>query len=442
MSLATNNDRARQLARTLLYEGYILYPYRASAIKNRHKWTFGTLYPERCAAVRGGSESSYAQAQVLLHANQETMLRVQLQFLQLVEIPVAHSAMTHTAHVEKPLVLDSNERDIEREVNAEFELQQALKERSELLFSFPATIVGRQQSNALGQQIDAFPSDQRSLEGSLAVSAEACDSNVFKITVGWRNLTPIGDSSEAQTELLDCMLSAHVILSTRDGEFVSLLDPSAEFREYSAQCENIGTFPVLAGDSEEADTFLCSPIALYDYPQVAPESAGDFFDATEIDELLTLRVLTLTDEEKKEMRTGDPRAAEILERTESLAFQHLSDLHGAVRSLKTVKANNEKTFGLSHHEADKGSIVRKGDRVRLLPNRRADILDIALAGRVGIVEAIEQDYDNRTHIAVVMEDDPGADLGFLRQPGHRFFFAPDEVELIPENHNHGDSNDR
>jgi hypothetical protein len=74
--------------------------------------------------------------------------------------------------------------------------------------------------------------------------------------------------------------------------------------------------------------------------------------------------------------------------------------------------------------------VRAGDRVRLRPRGRADILDLALAGKTATVEAIEQDFDGRTYLAVTVDDDPGRDLGALRQPGHRFFFSPEEVEPL------------
>jgi hypothetical protein len=76
------------------------------------------------------------------------------------------------------------------------------------------------------------------------------------------------------------------------------------------------------------------------------------------------------------------------------------------------------------------SEIRKGDRVRLRPRARADILDLALAGKTATVEAIEQDYDGRAYLAVTVDDDPGRDLGALRQPGHRFFFLPEEVEPL------------
>jgi hypothetical protein len=94
---------------------------------------------------------------------------------------------------------------------------------------------------------------------------------------------------------------------------------------------------VLVGEEGEHDTVLSSPIILPDYPQVAPESPGDLFDSTEIDQMLVLNILSLTDEEKREMRDSDPRAREILERTESLSEDQLMRLHGAIREMSVVR---------------------------------------------------------------------------------------------------------
>jgi hypothetical protein len=80
-----------------------------------------------------------------------------------------------------------------------------------------------------------------------------------------------------------------------------------------------------------------------------------------------------------------------------------------------------------------GVDVKPGDRVRIWPQKSADIMDMALKGKVAIIEAIERDFDDQVHLAVVMEDDPGRDLGMLRQPGHRFFFSPEEVEPLSLN---------
>lgn len=118
---------------------------------------------------------------------------------------------------------------------------------------------------------------------------------------------PSGSIARRDEALPQSLVSAHILLGITDGEFVSLLDPPLEFSDSVATCKNTGVFPVLAGEEPGRDILFCSPIILYDYPKIAPESEGDFFDGTEMDEMLTLRVLTLSDAEKDEIRNGDPR---------------------------------------------------------------------------------------------------------------------------------------
>jgi hypothetical protein len=95
---------------------------------------------------------------------------------------------------------------------------------------------------------------------------------------------------------------------------------------------------------------------------------------------------------------------------------------------------NEWNFEADHTPLDFVTIfgvdVRVGDAVRLWPQKTADIMDMALKGKSAIVEAIEKDYDDNIHLAVVVEDDPGREFGMLRQPGHRFFFSPEEIEPL------------
>jgi hydrogenase maturation protease len=131
-------------------------------------------------------------------------------------------------------------------------------------------------------------------------------------------------------------VSTHTILEVRGGEFVSLLDPPESCATLAAACRNVGTWPVLVGEPGEKDTMLSAPIILYDYPAIAPESPGDLFDATEIDEILTLRILTLTEDEKRAMAGVDRRARALLERTESMTREQLMGLHGTVRNLRPL----------------------------------------------------------------------------------------------------------
>ncbi|MGH3147947.1 MAG: hypothetical protein ACRDTR_19320, partial [Rubrobacter sp.] len=152
----------------------------------------------------------------------------------------------------------------------------------------------------------------------------------------------------------------------------------------------------------------------------------------------TLSILALTDEEKDEMRATDPRAREILDRSEALTEEDLMGLHGAVRGFQTLRGGEQidpfEVEGLERRaplSVTVGGVeVRSGSRVRLWPKAGRDIFDIALSGKAAIVEKIEQDYEDRILLAVSVEDDPGREMVDLPVLGHRFFFSPEEVEPL------------
>jgi hypothetical protein len=130
----------------------------------------------------------------------------------------------------------------------------------------------------------------------------------------------------------DAMIATHTILRVSGGEFLSMIDPPAIYQALAGECKNIRTWPVLAGERGQHQTMLSSPIIVYDYPEIADESPGDLYDSTEIDEILSLRILTLTDDEQREIRESGERARGLLERTQSLAAEELMKLHGRMRS--------------------------------------------------------------------------------------------------------------
>ena len=238
--------------------------------------------------------------------------------------------------------------------------------------------------------------------------------------------------------LLRSLVSTHVVLGVLQGAFVSLMDPGEPMQEAAAGCRNVGVWPVLVGTEGDNDTMLASPIILYDYPQIAPESPGDLFDGTEIDEILTLRILTMTESEKQEVIASDERGRALLARTESLAREQLLGLHGTFRGLRPV-ASEAAAFATWPDDRPRldcvhvGAVeVRQGTRVRLRPRGRADIFDSALEGKTATVQSIEQDFEDRILLSVTVDDDPGKDLGAEGKPGHRFFFRPDEVEPLGE----------
>ena len=190
-----------------------------------------------------------------------------------------------------------------------------------------------------GRAVGAIIRRRGSLEPSVTISAERLGDDLWKVRVEVENRTPTPLEALRLEAQLGALASAHVLLAAHSGGFISLLDPPESFASAVAGCRNAGVWPVLVGTEGERDLMLASPIILYDYPQIAPESDGDFCDGTEIDEMLVLRVMTLTDDEKRAMRSVDRRAREILERTETLAHSNLMHLHGTIRGLREVSGS-------------------------------------------------------------------------------------------------------
>jgi hypothetical protein len=405
-----NREVVDKIVNAVLYEGYILYPYRASSKKNqRERFTFGRIYPQEFSDAQRGREPYLMQTECLVrNESHDAALEITVRFLQ----PLARETDQQTW-------LEAIEREVKL---AGIPLNEATSQSH--AFKFPAA-----------QSIDgAIVRRSEAINGQIELETHTVASGMVKISVRIFNHTPLpGNTIENHDAvLMRTFASTHTILHAPAGKFVSLLDPDPDCIELSGTCRNIGTWPVLVGDKEkhEHDTMLSSPIILYDYPQIAQESAGDLFDSTEIDELLTLRVQALTDTEKTEMRSVDEHARKILERAENLRPEEFLKMHGTLRD---VRKTNEDFFNPAQRRETAvvdGVALKAGDRVRIRPKRRADVLDIALDGKIAIIEAVEEDVDKNVHFAVVLEDDPGRDIGLMRHVGHRFFYAADEVEPL------------
>lgn len=447
-----NLPLVNEVVEAVLYEGYILYPYRPTSKKNRQRFTFGRVYPLDYGVAQNGAEPVLMKTQCLVTGEEGASLEVSVRFLHVTSREIL-SLREPVLDLPEPLRPDSLQvvpelkvdgqtfltwqEAVEQEVNVAPQTVKHLAAAScRLSFEFPASENLEPIKDRHGLIPGIIRRRQEQLVGQVLLENEEIKPGLFKITVDVVNHSPVPESELGNPEavLLRTLASTHTILHAKEGEFVSLMDPPDSLRELAAACKNQGTWPVLVGNEEAADrsTMLSSPIILYDYPKIAPESPGELFDATEIDEILTLRVMTMTDAEKEEMRRSDPRARRILERTESLPEDQLLKMHGAVRELRSFE---EDFFGNDRRleEAElKGVVLRPGNQVRIKPRSRADIMDIALAERIATIEAIEQDAEGRIHFALVLDDDPGKDLGFMRQPGHRFFYTIDEVEPVPE----------
>jgi hypothetical protein len=354
------------LLNTLLFEGYALYPYRDSAVKNRMRFTFGTLFPKTYAAASG--EAFDLELQVPVVGPLAARLSLELAFLEV-----------------------SNEV-IERRLSlANASLAELREERTESIHSGV-------------------------LSGLATVRVLAAASGASVLSLRVENRSEL-DALQRETALSHAFAAAHVIVRACGAELVSLVDPAPGLAEVARGCLNRGVFPVLVGEPGARDCMIASPITMGDYPGLAPESPGELFDATEIDEILTLRVLTLSDDEQNELARADPRVRAMLDRVQSMTPADLALLHGAERSRQVARVSGD-------------ALIAAGARVRLLPRKRADAFDMLLEGKTARVESIERDFENRTLLAVTIEDDPGRDLGRAGMPAHRFFFHPDEVEVV------------
>jgi hydrogenase maturation protease len=325
-----------EIANAVLYEGYLLYPYRHSALKNRQRWNFGVVYPRDYHEARGGVEPWIMRTECLVAAPANATLTVTVRFLHLLTRssaqPTTTTAATPAANDWTP---EEWQEGSEREVAApRLSLGEIAAQPQHVEIAAPAAYISEQDATT-GAVVTR---EQHALAGAFTVAAAPLDvagESVYRLTIQIENSTPLlGQFPERHDAvLLRCFVSTHTILQVSGGAFVSLLDPPERLRAAAAACKNVGAYPVLVGDEGERDTMLASPIILYDYPQIAPESAGSLFDGTEIDEILSLRILALTDDEKEEMRQGDDRSRAILERTESLSAEQLMKLHGVMRSL-------------------------------------------------------------------------------------------------------------
>jgi hypothetical protein len=348
-----NLDRIEKIAEAVLYEGYMLYPYRPSSVKNQQRWNFGVLYPPSWCEHQTGSDRCSFQTVCLLKADSSTRLTVKVRFLQIVQRSIgklrvpgveapegAEPAMEFVDRLEMAeRVYMPWQEAVEREV-AYTALDPEALSYSGLPFSFPEGKTFEYLRDEHGIAAGVIVREWKALSGSVEIQPEICRDEVVKVTVRVQNLIVCDipaalESSAREAVLVESLVSAHTILGAENGEFISLLDPPAGFEDLAAQCNNVGTWPVLAGD--DATGMLSSPIILYDYPKIAPESAGNLFDSTEIDEILSLRILTLTDAEKREMRQSDDRTRGILERTENMSEEQFMKLHGVLRGLTVLK---------------------------------------------------------------------------------------------------------
>ncbi len=434
------------VANAVLYEGYLLFPYTVSTGKNRVRWQFGVVVPEAYLAAETG-EHAVQQTEVLCEADGAPDIDVLLRFLQVearaVEAargdgfePVASLEVAGTHHltfdeaVERELLVNVKASDGPARV---VPLEVAGGREVELLRDLDGRVVGR------------VVRERWALRGSLAISLTPVDGpssgSLSRLRARVENHSDVV-AGERSSALRTSFVSTHLLLAIEGGRFLSVLDPPSHAATASASLANQQTFPVLIGDekadAQRASLVLSSPIILYDFPALGGQTEADAFDATEIDELLTLTVLSLSDRERAEARATDPRARAIVERAENFGPEAIARLHaGALHRIDGEPvferlSNPDADGGLDLPSIDcvfvAGTKVARGSSVRLHPKGRADIWDSVLDDKIATVRAIHQDFEDKMYVAVTVDDDPASDLHDWY--GRSFFFSPEEVEPL------------
>jgi hypothetical protein len=484
---------ARRVADAVLYEGYLLYPYRASSSKNQVRWQFGVLGPIGAVAEMVGEEPTIYVETLLQPLGDTASVDVYLRFLQTQwRSPerLVDAAADRFEPVEELRVGSANwigwHEAVEQEVCVTGLTVDQLAAGHDVDLSLPGGEEIEVVHDDAGAVAGRLVRTRYPLTGRLSVRgvADATTPALVVLRVDIANsATLAGTEEESRTARRDLaarqsFVGTHVLLTAADATFVSVVDPPEWAAPVAARCSNARCWPVLAGargeDEQTSDIVLGSPIILGDYPEIADESPGQLFDSAEIDEILTLRIMTMTDEEKIAARGTDPRAAAIIDRSDDMPPEVFERLHGVLRNFDPpdpVAALNAAVYTpsggweepdfpmISSSFGDNGELtgfretapwfneqaeasvapetdvvmiagipVSKGSRVRLRPSRRADAHDMFLAGQTAVVRRIDLDVDGETHVAVLLEDDPARDLHDWH--GRYYYFGPEEIEPL------------
>jgi hypothetical protein len=394
---------AERVADAILYEGYLLYPYRASAAKNQLRWQFGVVAPRPPREEDG--EPWFTHTECLVEPLGDLRLSIRVRFLQ-------------------PRLADSENACARRSATGDGGWLEGVPHAIDLdsveLANLPMT-----------RDVELAT---RGLAARVCIEAAPIDAFV-KLRIRLENLQPWrAEFAINRDEMLrQSLVAAHLLLAIDGGAFVSLLEPPEAVASIAASCTNRHTWPVLVGDRGRRDLMLSSPIVLYDYPAVAKESVGDLCDAAEIDEILSLRIMTLTDEEKREARETDPRARSIINRVDGLTPEAFARLHGTMRSADFF--NPPGTPSPDEAFVTVGDArMQKGARVRLRPTRRADAMDMFLRDQAATVAGVYRDVDDRVYVAVTVDADPAATLH--ESFGRFFYFDPTELDPIASEEEH------
>lgn len=437
-------DRARMVADAVLYEGYLLYPYRGTSSKNQSRWQFGVLGPSGAAEAGLGEDDALA-AQFLVDGARALTLVVR--FLQLQRRRAERA--TGGGEFEPVDELSTATGSwLTWDEAVECEVSFGPLAFGDQPWSLPVTALGATDLEMLDG--GRLVRERHEIRGVLTVTSQP-DGDLQRVSVRVTNTgAPLSAQDDKDSVIARSLIGTHLIAEVVGGRFVSLLEPPQSATDAASRCAQHRCFPVLAGPSGTDDMLLISPIILYDHPEVAEQSDTALYDCTEIDEILTLRVMTMTDDEKAQARATDPRAARIIDECDAMSPEAMARLHGVLRDPHGLEVSAglvpEIPDGMDWWDPMADNAVRpeidavlvngvrvaRGSKVRLRPRRNADAQDIFVAGKTARVTSVHEDVEGNKHVAVVVDEDPAADLHDWY--GRYLYFSPDEVEPLQSQH--------
>jgi len=421
------HEAAERLAKSLLFEGYALYPYTPAATKNSTPTPFGIAYPS-AYAKRQPAAFDHVRIEVVAVPGEGAEIEGVALFLQ--AAGTRHQATERRVTV-GPLPLDV-----------------VLESPAELSFAFDSA----PPEVATGEEPTQSPDV---VTGTVRISAEAVGPGHVRIGMQVRNTTPVPDAEAEGMERGDALrralLSCHAMLGISAGAFASPLENEGLVGDAVQACENVNAWPVLA--SPDDDAVLGAAILLPDHPQIAPQSNVNFFDNTEIEEALVLHVQALTDEERAAIDEQDPVVREMIEQAEGTTQEELLSLHGMMKAseegikfpewsepgmgiepgvepeppVRPPPPGPADTAGEDELVVD-GKAFKRGGKVVLRPGTDGDPYDRMMDGRTATVERIYLDFDGKAYFGVSIDGDPMREI--LRDTGRYLFFFADEVEPV------------
>ncbi|SDK17081.1 hypothetical protein SAMN04487820_10565 [Actinopolyspora mzabensis] len=505
-------DKARAVADAVLYEGYLLYPYTADSPKNQVRWQFGVLMPPSHADDSIG-EYTDLRTECLLEAPEDARVHVRLRFLRIQQRSV--ESLDERGQYRRVASLPVGDRVIE-------EFDEAVEQEHDLLVRLGDLIDGgcelavrddaarstEEVRDQTGELRGRIVRELRPLRGRLRVDAEriAGPYGGLRLRVSVVNTSEWrAADADRQRALRHAFVATHLLLGLDQGSLLSSMDPPEWAAAAVAECENVRCWPVLLGPGNRSAAVLAAPIILYDDPRVAPESPRQLHDATEIDEILTLRTMALTEQEKQQARQTDERARDIIDGVDDMPPEMLERLHGTLRYLRESvpdqgnspdqgspqeqRSSQQRNSqpGSPEHEGPRhevspssphvetdlpappgssgagisgeaagpfpepgvpwwdpgadaavspendsvevdGQSVSNGSKVTLRPRSGGDAQDMFLTGRIATVRAVYFDVDGGSHLAVTLDDDPGAEIQGAN--GRFRYFGTEEVSPL------------